>query len=344
MKKSLLVCMFLAVGCAHAASYTQWVQGVSETSGWTDYNKSSAPGDDKLCWAAAASNVINWWQNRYQTPAAAPKGEAIWSTFKSSVSEDVRGASQCGFQWWLTGIYDIYSTYSETSGDYDYRYAYTGINPGDPVAIQNETINKKSGFEGYYRDLEGSIPHTPGWSPWNETLSQFFSNEMGYAVISSTDETMSPITTMSALSLSVRDCISHGAGATLGLSPLTGGIGHAVTLWGAQFGDENVLEGVWLTDSDDNEDRMFYASLTTKALTFNMSTTDENDSAIEWKETRNYLVLETEDGWLNDMRIDEFSFYNTSVSDTWGLVLVPEPATATLSLLALAGLVARRRR
>lgn len=91
--------MFLAVGCAHAASYTQWVQGVSKTSGWTDYNKSSASGDgdDNLCWAAAASNVINWWQNRYQTPAAAPKGEAIWSTFKSSVSEDVRGAAQCGF-------------------------------------------------------------------------------------------------------------------------------------------------------------------------------------------------------------------------------------------------------
>ena len=338
--------MFLAVGCAHAASYTQWVRGVSETSGWTDYNKSpaSGDGDDKLCWAAAASNVINWWQNRYQTPAAAPKGEAIWSTFKSSVSEDVVGAAQCGFQWWLTGIYDIYSTDSETPEKYDYRYAYTGINPGDPVAIENETINQESGFEGYYRDLEGSIPHTPEYFPWNETLSQFFSKEVGYAVTSSTNEAERPITSMSALSLSVRDCISHGAGATLGLSPRTGGIGHAVTLWGAQFGDENVLEGVWLTDSDDNEDRMFYAELTTKALTFNMSTTDENGSEIKWEETRNYLVLETEDGWLNDMRIDEFSFYNTSVSDTWGLVLVPEPATATLSLLALAGLVARRRR
>lgn len=85
MKKQCLVLALAAVGCAQAETVTQWVDGVSQTYGWTDYNKNNVEdGDDFMCWAAAASNVINWWQNRYEVPAAAPKGEDIWTTFKNS--------------------------------------------------------------------------------------------------------------------------------------------------------------------------------------------------------------------------------------------------------------------
>ena len=42
--------------------------------------------------------------------------------------------------------------------------------------------------------------------------------------------------------------------------------------------------------------------------------------------------------------IDGILAINPAVSNAWGLALIPEPTTATLGLLALAGLAARRRR
>ena len=355
MKRYCLILALAAMGCAQAETVTQWVDGVGQTYGWTDYNKNEVEdGDDYLCWAAAASNVINWWQNRYEIPSAAPRGENIWSTFQNSTDptlaiKDRGGSAHCGFQWWLTGIYDIYTTVSAGGDGIDYSYAYVGINPGLSVAIRNETMNQQSGFAGFYRDLEESLPsHKTHYYAWNNELSQFFTSEAGYAVTSST--AAEPVlTTLEQLSCSVVDCISRGAGVTLSLQ--TPDSAHAVTLWGVDYSSATgMLEGVWLTDSDDNraggdlaEQGLFYASIGTQAYTYEVSQTVDGVTT-KWEEVRTFLTLKTESGWLQNAQIQEFHFYNTAVSDLWGLETVPEPATATLGLLALAGLAARRRR
>ena len=54
---AVLACTLLSGSSASAADV--WASGVSVGGGWTDYNKTSAPGDDNLCWAAASSNIIN---------------------------------------------------------------------------------------------------------------------------------------------------------------------------------------------------------------------------------------------------------------------------------------------
>ncbi len=355
MKKRCLILALAVVGCAQAATVTQWVDGVGQSYGWTDYNKNNVEdGDDYMCWAAAASNVINWWQNRYEIPAAAPRGEDIWTTFKNSTDtslpiEERGGNASCGFQWWLTGIYDIYSTEPEGGRDVDYRYAYMGMTPGEPVAIVNETKNQQAGFTGYYRELEVNLPSDKTHLyAWNNELSRFFTSEAGYAVTGST--AAEPVlTTLEQLSCSVVDCISRGAGVTLSLQ--TPDSAHAVTLWGADYSSTTgMLEGVWLTDSDDNraggdlaEQGLFYASIGTQAYTYDVSQTVEGVTT-KWQEERTFLTLNTESGWLQDSLIQEFYFYNTAVSDLWGLGLVPEPSTAALSLLVLAGLATRRRR
>lgn len=357
MKRYCLILALAAMGCAQAETVTQWVDGVGLTYGWTDYNKNNVEdGDDYLCWAAAASNVINWWQNRYEIPAAAPRGEDIWTTFKNSTNpilpiEKRGGNASCGFQWWLTGIYDINSTEPEGGEDVDYRYAYMGVTPGEPVAIVNERKNQQTGFTGYYRELEVNLPSYETHRPyaWNNELSRFFTREAGYAVTRST--AAEPVlTTLEQVSLSVVDCISRGAGVTLSLQ--TDDSAHAVTLWGAKYNNETgMLEGVWLTDSDDNlaggvyaEQGLFYATIgKSETGTYTLSQTVDGVTT-EWQEDRTYLTLNPVSGWLQGAQIQEFHFYNTAVSDLWGLETVPEPATATLGLLALAGLAARRRR
>ena len=43
-----------------------FAEGVTLTSGWYDVNKlKNGGGDINMCWAASASNIIQWWQDRY---------------------------------------------------------------------------------------------------------------------------------------------------------------------------------------------------------------------------------------------------------------------------------------
>ena len=337
MKKSLLICLLLAVGCAQADTYTQWVEGVSVESGWSDFNKSdpdAADGDNNLCWAAATSNVINWWQNRYETPAEAPQGKEIWNTFKNSVSGDESGSNACAFQWWLTGQYD--------RDDSNGRYAYWS---SSSMPIQNNTINGEPGFEGFYRDLESTIPpNEENYPRWNYEMSQF---------VTFVDTNTG--TLPDSLGFTVVEALRGGSAATISLSNFKNE-GHAITLWGVEYNDSYDLTGLWLTDSDDlqyglNPEGLFYVALQEQTVTVTLT---PGNGADPYQEERTYLTfagLEAGDWyWKSDtfnndtLFINRIEFFNTSVSDTWGLQRIPEPATATLGLLALVGLAGRRRR
>ena len=332
MKKYCLILALAAMGCARAGdeTYTQWVQGVNRESGWTDYNKAdpdSQDGDNNLCWAAATSNVINWWQNRYVTPDDAPKGEEIWNTFKESVNADIGGSNACAFQWWLTGQY----VKDDTNG----QYAYWRTNS---AAINNGTIGQQSGFEGFYRDI--ALPaNDKNIYPWNYELMQFV--------------TFAPVNTgviPDNVGFTVVEALRSGSAATISLSNFQNS-GHAITLWGVDYDADYNLLGLWLTDSDDaqyglNPEGLFHVDLQTENVTVTTS-----DGTTEQREYLTFAGLESGDWyWKSDtfsnktLFISRFEFFNTGVSDMWGLEKVPEPATATLGLLALAGLAARRRR
>ena len=107
-----------------------------------DYNKSiEDPNDDNLCWAAAASNVIDYWQSRYVIPANTPTGEDIWTTLKSSVNANIGGYTIGAMQWWLTGHY------APVAGDGSQRYV--GYELPGPHPINNGTLNGQEGMPGF---------------------------------------------------------------------------------------------------------------------------------------------------------------------------------------------------
>ena len=100
-------------------------------------------------------------------------------------------------------------------------------------------------------------------------------------------------------------------------------LSHSITLWGVTYDEEGQVAGLWLTDSDDFDpetDGLFYA-----------------DVVINEKDGRLFFADETlygsDDAFVSGVFV---------LDSSWRMV--PEPATATLSLLALCGLAARRRR
>ena len=220
-----------------------WASGVSIDGGWTDYNKVAAPGDDNLCWAASASNVINHWQNRYWIEdSSIPTGEAIWEKFKQSVSRDAGGNFSPAFQWWLTGDYE--------GTDYD-RYVVWG---GDVIKTDIEK------FGGYYFD---SCDLSTSWGTNPENYDRLANSFRSVPYSTSGD---------SHLADKVVEYLKSGAAVSLSIAD-EGGLAHAITLWGLEYeevdGKANVTK-LWLVDSDDNqyginEEGLFAIDVTTDA-------------------------------------------------------------------------------
>lgn len=88
---------------------TLWSAGVSAESGWYDFNKDfrrGEQGDDLLCWAVAASNLLAWWQeqNHELLPPGVPVQEQVWMTFCSAFENEGSDPDQ-GIRWWFNGQY-----------------------------------------------------------------------------------------------------------------------------------------------------------------------------------------------------------------------------------------------
>lgn len=108
---------------------------------------------------------------------------------------------------------------------------------------------------------------------------------------------------------------------------------HAITLWGLEYYTKSdglvEITSMWITDSDD------YTNQLREITTFR-----EGNSLLYL----NYFDIDKD---TTDERVQlfQYQYINVAESDTWDFQrLIPEPSTATLSLLALAGLAARRRR
>lgn len=341
MKKSFLI-LLLGLGCVQA-NETIFLPGVSEYSGWVDYNKSlEDPNDDNLCWAAAASNVIDYWQRQYVVPANTPTGEDIWATLKSSVNANTGGYTIGAMQWWLTGHY------APIEGDGSKNYV--GYDLPGPHPINNGTLNGQDGFTGFYRYLEGE--NSNFW--YDESQSGAAITLSPYKVMNFMSEVHASAESFKDASSTLMNALLDGSGITtylyVKIAETEELAAHAITLWGAEFDENGQIVGLWLTDPDDNqyyEDAgLFYASLMSDR-TLSVTLPGEEGDA-----TYNYYQLVTEHNWYNaegqgafTLYLGNFEIFDITESDQWGLQrIIPEPTTTTLSLLALAALAARRRR
>lgn len=229
-----------------------FAEGVTLTSGWYDVNKLSKNGGDiNMCWAASASNIIEWWQDRYVAAGNTLPAGAV--TGPSTKSYDGIGAYNLA----------LMELYRDLWKDNDKKGAYT-----DQAVIW---YFEGSNVQKYASEGSCAQPNAAGGyysSVWNEILpkvyheykSDFYPNEF-YDLISKEYNSYSNWGNGSGVSGTdqlkkfsdlVVEFIDRGVVSLAITLNKSGGLLHATTLWGYEIDNATgMLTKIWITDSDD---------------------------------------------------------------------------------------------
>ena len=249
LSRSLVLSLGLTLGMTSAYGATNtgsyWTQGVSEAGGWYDINKTAnvdpdiLEADDNMCYAAAAANVLAWWQN---SPAGStltsnsPTGlENIWQELVScNQLWDTGGDPLLVVNWWVSGVY--FPAGMEDSAAWERFYLTT-----EDVDSNNKMLVtlQKENFAGYYFDQYGLD---------NKKLSAFLMDMQQYS--------------NSVADIDFADLLNNGCAITLAITSETAKDGHSITLWGVEYDEEGTLTSMWLTDSDDGAERLIKVAVT----------------------------------------------------------------------------------
>ncbi|MBE6417530.1 MAG: PEP-CTERM sorting domain-containing protein [Akkermansiaceae bacterium] len=305
MKKTISLLGLLAGLSVSAVAETLWVYGVSEHGGWYDADKVSSTTDLNKCWAAVSANLINWWQNQYQIP----KTFDYYGTTYTIPDEDA-----------------VWAKYREktrtvmSNVELGVDWWWSGRNTNNEFDNDSFTGSPDCWFYYTYLCMPGmGIKH----------------KRADYLKIIEPEKTDLSVYLYQALTTNdARKGIGINVGSSQNASL------HGVTMWGAEFDDNKKLTALWLTDSDDNI----------------LNKVGENGSAVdlglfkvnvEYTDKGLYLA----DYWYQEASIIEsITVLDAAATDAWTMERIyltppiPEPTTATLSLLALSAMAARRRR
>ncbi len=317
--------------CSAAFGDVYWVDGVDEKSGWYDVNKVPAAdgvwvggdkGDERVCHAAAAANLVAWWQNRYKGTSLLEnrptEAKDIWQTYKSHQVADVSGTIAYSFQWWITGV--------------------------NKPETADEAARTMSGYSSVSKAFES----TEGF--FFDYLSSYATGKFDSgadtgiaAQLNAFIETIN-VSSFSEAATTMINAMEAGKGIGLRLKGSSGA--HAVTLWGietnVQFdGVSSVVHKLWLTDSDDSKKK--FGGFTDPCL-FYVFVTENAQGEMEILNHGDSDTALVSDHGLDKFIVTGITTIDPSVSDKWFESALPEPTTATLSLMALAALAARRRR
>lgn len=345
MKKTLYTLLLATMFPCALANQQYWVEGVSlEKGGWVDADKSKSSqyseetgwfnndyntGDGFLCWAASASDIVTWWHQQNPgaaqlNPDAPSSKDDIWQLFKDNYYNQ-SGSADHGVNWYINGTMTTVEPYPKPAASTNGGY-YTGLT----VETQYYDIRQ---FDPAYKVIDDEIWCMP-------------------------DDSDPKVDVYLEMATAMKSLITDGYIISLGISGASGGK-HATTLWGIETDEAGYLTRMWITDSDDylngygvglielecgkinNEimltDEIKYGDLYAYGI-YSPNTTYQ-ESQFPLKVGRPWYSYDYENG-RNDYFYEFTGIKISSVASQ----NVPEPATGTLSLLALAGRCVRRRR
>lgn len=300
---------------------TVWAQNVDATAGWYDVNKASLKEghpEALMCYAASASNLIAWWQKIYcerQAPGTPPpKVDDIWQKYVDNNQDTNKGGFiMAALNWWISGVY---SPLNQDGTDW--------ASEDDP--IWERFYGAYDEFSSVYAE-DGTTPVLTLSYPYNPEEQYFYDlhglqqSDLEYLL---SEPWMYNSEEPGNFDVDFAEIFEDGGGISLAIhSDGKTALAHSITLWGVTYDEVGRVAGLWLTDSDDfnNEtDGLFYAEVDI----------NEKDGRLFFADEQLYG---SDDAFVSGVFV---------LDSSWRLV--PEPTTSTLSLLALCGLAARRRR
>lgn len=228
-----------------------FADGVTISSGWYDVNKKAAGnnGDVNMCWAAAASNMIQWFQDRYKAdgnslPSTAIDGPgtksysnygpyelALMDVFHSEWNNSHGSNVEHAIPWYFEGNL------------YDGKYETGRV---DPTGAGGYWKSVWSSVEPYiYRGYKSDIFPNEFPAMYTHCYSNYYLWGDGSGL-----EGQERLAYFSNL---VVETFERGmASLTISLSSNLSSNHHAVTLWGYEIDNATgLLTRIWITDSDD---------------------------------------------------------------------------------------------
>ncbi len=303
--KALTLCIATALSAATSAHASQsWVSGVDSSAGWLDYEKQQTTGDGDDMLCWAAS-----------TSCILDYWQSLYITSSTiptgeKIWERYKEASTQDM-----GGNPVFALQWWLGGDYA-GISLMDSDPSNDRAFRSISGNQPittnlSQFGGYYWDF---IPETHIGNSALGAKASHVENFIWYEIGNAQDFSSNLIAEINQAPIS------------LALRDTSGKLAHAITLWGVEYTDGTISK-VWITDSDDYQH-------TVRAL------------ETEYMEGNDFIYLKE---YSNDTKYGDiyiFASYgiNTEESDTWGLVRVPEPATAALAVFSILACCTRRRR
>ena len=362
---------------AHGVSVNE---ETGKVEGWYDAEKTREKDiDDMLCYAASASNLLAWWQNSsYAVASEAPTElDAIWGAYKENNLDAAHGGFTLGaLNWWLSGVYSPAKKVENPDDDSSawvwdsdsplwdrYYMPQSGMEDvfGQDTVVPVTLPNLKKGdadFRGYYYDQYGltqeklsdfltlawiySGPITPDDPEEDDVASGTTHHTMTLGDLEiAEDEGPESIYDIDFVTILENSAISISIHSDGPVDAEGNRLAHSITLWGVEY-ENGVLSKLWLTDSDDYTEQLFSVSVTLdekeNKIYLGTLITESAEKEGETETDSYYYVKE----YGKNVFIGVVYALDTAEIANWQLV--PEPATATLSLLALAALASRRRR
>ena len=228
-----------------------FAEGVTLASGWYDVNKKGAGdnGDINMCWAAAASNMIQWFQDRYKADGNSLPTGAV----------DGPGTKYYGnFNPYELALMEVYHDQWDNSHGGNVEYAipwyFEGKLYGGEYASNTAKPNTSGGYwnsvwssvlPNLYRGYKSSL--FPSQYP--EMYTYCYENYWLWGAGSS----LQGQERLAYVSNLIVEVFKHGmASLTVSLSADIMSLHHAVTLWGYEIDNATgLLTRIWITDSDD---------------------------------------------------------------------------------------------
>lgn len=224
-----------------------FADGVTLTSGWYDVNKfkEGNNGDIQMCWAASASNIIQWWQDRYVAQGGTLPSTAINGPSTKTYS------TGCKYQLALMDMF--HEEWDNSLGghvDQAIPWYFEGnLNGGEYASAGSQAVPLSNG--GYWKSVWASSVLPNMYCGYNSQVG--YSVSLNNYMLWGNGTSYEGTERLKIVSDLVVEAFEHGmASLTISLSSNIYSLHHATTLWGYEIDNATgLLTRVWLTDSDD---------------------------------------------------------------------------------------------